>query len=348
MISGVTGQLGYYLVKLLIEKDYDVIGLYRRTATRSFDRLYDFLNLPNFELVPCDITDATSVFRVVDKYKPEEIYNTAAQSYVHVSFTEPAHTFNVDTIGVLNFLEAIRILKTDTKFITMSTSEMFGKSVSYQGLENFNGCDVGLRHNTFIKDAPEGVELFQDEETPFFPQSPYGIAKLASHHLVRLYREAYNIFACSNINYNFESPHRGKEFVTRKITDYVAQIATGRIANEKLPLGNLDAKRDWGFAGDVAKATWLTLQQDNPDEYVVSTMKTHSIKDLCKVAFGCLDLDYEDYVVVDPKFFRPAEVDYLLGDSTKIRQKLEWNPSTSFEDLIQYMVDSDIMIYNGL
>lgn len=346
IVTGVNGQLGSYLTELLLSKNYKVIGLYRRGSTDKFYNLKNVLYHSNLELVSGDITDQAFVFHVLNTYRPQEVYNTAAQSFVHTSFTEPSYTFQVDTLGVLNFLEAIKQMKTTTRFITCSTSEMFGKSASY--VETTMGFP--LRYNCFISEAPKDTKLFQDENTPFFPQSPYGISKLASHHLVRLYRESYDMYCCGNINFNFESPRRGKEFVTRKITNHVARLKVNKdngiwptTEGAILKLGNLDAKRDWGHAKDVAIAMWLTVQQDNPCDYVVSTMNTHSVREFCQKAFGKINMDYEAYTVVDPKFFRPAEVDYLLGDSTLIRSKLGWRPSITFDELVTEMVDSDIL-----
>lgn len=337
MVSGSTGQLGSYLIELLLSKGYQVVGLYRRGATDKMQNLTSVINNPNLELVSGDITDQAFIFHALRKYEPDEIYNTAAQSFVHTSFTEPSYTFNVDALGVLNFLEAIKQLKLETKFTSCSTSEMFGKAASY--VEN------NFRYECFVQDAKgTELELFQDENTPFFPQSPYGIAKLAAYHMIRLYRESYDMWCSSNINFNFESPRRGKEFVTRKITDFIGRVSR---AGEKLYLGNLDAQRDWGFAKDVAVAMWLSVQQDNPCDYVVSTMQTHTVREFCDKAFSVVDLDYNDFVEIDPKFYRPAEVDYLLGDSTNIRTKLGWQPTISFDELIEEMVLNDIKLNHG-
>lgn len=366
LITGVNGQLGSYLTELLLSKKYKVVGMYRRSANLNLDNLTGVLLNPNFELVCGDITDAACMFGILSKYKPDEVYNCAAQSFVHVSFTEPAHTVNVDTVGVLNILEGIRHLKLETKFITMSTSEMFGKSVSYLDDDLTGNL---FRYNCLVNEAPDGLQLFQDESTPFCPQSPYGVAKLAAYHLVRLYREAYNMKCCSNINFNFESPRRGHEFVTRKISNHVGKLANwqgevytvGRLKslpledklNIKLPrpvvsdssvlaLGNIDAKRDWGHAKDVAYACWLCLQQDNLCDYVVSTMNTHTVREFAVKAFGLIGLEIDDYVKTDSKYYRPAEVDYLLGDSTTLRSKLGWKPTVTFDELVEEMVIHDI------
>lgn len=337
VITGINGQLGSYLAELLLAEGNKVIGLYRRGSTDKFGNIAHLLGNSNLELVSGDITDQAFIFHVLNTYRPREIYNTAAQSFVHTSFTEPRYTFEVDTLGVLNFLEAIKQMKLQTKLITCSTSEMFGKSVSYLSKVN----SVPVRINCSIGEHDEDAKLFQDEETPLFPQSPYGIAKLAAHHLIRLYRESYDIWCAGNINFNFESPRRGKEFVTRKITNYIGLVKNNK-TKAPLSLGNLDAKRDWGHAKDVALAMWLSVQQDNPCDYIVSTMNTHTVREFCEKAFSYVDLDYNKYVDIDPKFFRPAEVDYLLGDSSRIRTKLNWSPSVSFDELVTEMVENDI------
>ena len=366
ILTGCNGQLGSYLCELLLSKGYKVVGLYRRGSTNKFQNLKDVINHPNLELVMGDITDQSCVTNLLNKYKPDEIYNTAAQSFVPTSFDEPAHTFQVDTIGVLYFLEAIKQLKLKTKFFHMSTSEMFGSCVSYIG--DFNGLPIRY-DTTDLKSIPKGTKLFQDESCPFCPRSPYGIAKVAAHHLIKMYRDSYGIFACANINFNFESPRRGQEFVTRKVTGHVAKLAKWKgnkgvfSRNHPLPLelatgvqftkptpeegsylklGNLNASRDWSHAKDIARACWLTVQQDNPCDYVVSSMKSRTIKELCDTAFQLIGLDYHDYVKIDSKFYRPCEVDYLLGDSSRIRQKLGWQPEISFEEMIEEMVYYDI------
>jgi GDPmannose 4,6-dehydratase len=366
LVTGINGQLGSYLAELLLSKKYRVVGVYRRNANLNVENLSTVIDNENFELACGDITDASCVFGLLNKYKPDEIYNCAAQSFVHVSFTEPSHTFSVDTLGVLHFLEGIKQLKLDTKFITMSTSEMFGRAASY--IDNFIGYP--MRYETLdAKGMSTEHSLFQDESTQFCPQSPYGIAKLAGYHLVRLYREAYGIKCCSNINFNFESPRRGKEFVTRKITNHVGKLARWsgdtytlsrftslpmesktdtkfvrplRCKESFLHLGNLDAKRDWGHAKDVAMACWLSLQQDNLRDYVVSTMETHTVREFCQKAFTHIGLDYEQYVAINQAYYRPAEVDYLLGDSSMIRTKLGWKPTVTFDELVEEMVYNDI------
>jgi len=368
IITGVCGQTGSYLAELLLEKGYRVIGVRRRTSAPNNENIENCLQNNNFELVVGDITDYSFVNHIVNKTRyeswennvcvhPLEIYNLAAQSFVKSSFETPFHTFDVDTIGVLNFLEVLKeIPKSEAKFYQASTSEMFGKSFSERGSKYFKG--IGCLDGEVIP-LPQ-YEKYQDENTPFMPQSPYGIAKLAAHHLCRLYRQSYGIHACCGILFNHESPRRGKEFVTRKITDYVGQIAFYINDKEnrpnvidnlkktftKLKLGNLDSYRDWGHAKDYARAQHLILQQDSPDDFVICMEETHTVREFCDAAFKVIGLDYNDYVEVDPQFYRPSEVDFLRGDCTKAKSVLNWKPEYTFEQLVQEMVSADIERYN--
>lgn len=310
IITGVTGQDGSYLAELLLSKGYKVYGLRRRTSDLNYGNAQHLKN--DIEFLYADMTDLPSLIRAVQIAQPDEVYNLAAQSFVQTSWEQPVLTAEVDAIGVTNLLEAIRIVKPDAKFYQASTSELFGK----------------------VQEIP------QKETTPFYPRSPYGVAKLYAHWITINYRESYNIFACTGILFNHESPRRGLEFVTRKVTSAAARIKLG--LQDKLYLGNLDSKRDWGFAGDYVKAMYLMLQQDKPDNYVIATGETHSIRELLEVAFGCLSLDYHDYVEVDPKFIRPAEVDLLIGDPTKAKTVLGWEPKVSFPELIHMMVENDM------
>lgn len=327
LITGVTGQDGSYLSELLLEKDYEVVGLYRRTSTNDFSRITHILNHKNFTTEEFDLTDPTNVFRIIDKYQPDEFYNLAAQSHVQTSFNQPTTTFEINTVGVINILEAIRSSSMHTRFYQASTSEMFGRN--------------------YTVDETTG-EKFQDEKTELLPQSPYGVSKVASHRTVQIYREAYGVFGCSGILFNHESPRRGERFVTRKITKYIANLINSK-NNETLKLGNLNAKRDWGHAKDYVEAMYMMLQLDNPDDFVICTGKTWSVLDFVKRCFERVDLDYKDYVEIDPSLYRPAEVDYLLGSNSKAKKVLGWEPGTTFEELVADMVDSDInktnMIY---
>lgn len=312
LITGITGQDGAYLAKLLIEKGYKVFGLIARRSTSTIWRL-EFLGIEKqVELIEGDVTDLSSVIRAINKARPSEIYNLAAQSFVGTSWEQPVLTAQVTGVGVLNVLEAIRTTDPSIKFYQASTSEMFG----------------------LIQ------ESMQSEKTPFYPRSPYGVAKLYGHWITVNYRESFNMFTCSGILFNHESPLRGIEFVTRKVTDAVARIKLGK--QNELRLGNIDAQRDWGFAGDYVEAMWLMLQQQEPDDYVVATGRTTTVRDMCKIAFDYVGLDYEDYVVIDPKFYRPAEVDILLGNPEKAMKKLAWEPRTGLEQLIHMMVDADV------
>ena len=310
LITGVTGQDGSYLAEFLLNQGYEVIGMVRRSSTVNFGRIEQIQD--RITLVHGDLLDQTSLIDIMREHQPDEIYNLAAQSFVPVSWQQPVLTGEFTALGVTRMLEAVRSAVPEARFYQASSSEMFGK----------------------VREVP------QSERTPFYPRSPYGVAKVYGHWITVNYRESYDLFACSGILFNHESPRRGLEFVTRKVTHGAAQIKLG-LARE-LHLGNLDARRDWGYAGDYVKAMWLMLQQDRPDDYVVGTGKTHSVRELCQVAFDHLDLDWEQYVVTDPEFYRPAEVDLLVSDPAKARKELGWEPEVSFEELIQRMVDVDL------
>lgn len=312
LITGITGQDGAYLAQLLLSKGYKVYGFIARRATRTTWRL-EFLDIhKEVELLDGDLTDLSSIIRAIQIANPTEIYNLGAQSFVATSWQQPVLTAQSTGVGVLNVLEAIRLTNPQIRFYQASTSEMFG----------------------LIQ------ESIQSETTPFYPRSPYGVAKLFGHWMTVNYRESFNMFACSGILFNHESPLRGIEFVTRKVTDAVARIKLGK--QRELRLGNIDAKRDWGFAGDYVKAMWLMLQQSSPDDYVVATGRTTTVRDMCRIAFDHVGLNYEDYVQIDPKFYRPAEVEVLLGNPSKAKEKLGWEAKTSLEELIQMMVDADL------
>jgi len=315
LITGITGQDGSYLSEFLLDKGYEVYGMVRRASLDRFDRIDHIKD--RIHLVQGDLTDQSSLDEAVKEIKPEEIYNLAAQSFVPTSWNQPTLTGEVTGMGTTRILEAVRKIKPDARFYQASSSEMFGK----------------------VREVP------QTELTPFHPRSPYGVAKVYGHFITVNYRESYNIFACSGILFNHESPRRGLEFVTRKITHGVARIKMG-LANE-LRLGNLDAKRDWGFAGDYVEAMWLMLQQSEPDDYVVATGETHSVREFVELAFGAAGLDWKKYVVLDPKFLRPAEVELLVGDPAKAKKKLGWAPKVSFQELIKMMVDADIKGLKG-
>ncbi len=343
IIFGITGQDGSYLAELLLKKGYEVVGITRRVSVPTLNRITHIL--PKIKIIEGDITDAFSVSNVIKEEEPDEIYNLAAQSHVGTSFKQPSLTWDVTAGGVLNILEAIRYSgrKDNIKFYQASSSEMFGK--------NYN-----------IREGLANMIKYQDEDTPFMPQSPYAIAKLAAHHLVRNYRDSYGIFACSGILFNHESERRGEKFVTRKITKWVGEfkkwaMECGYISPSfhgddiccngstfpKLRLGNLDAKRDWGHAEDYVRGMWKMVQHETPDDYVVATGETHSVREFLDIAFKHIGIeDWEDYVVIDPEFYRPAEVDYLLGIPTKANQKLGWEPEISFKKLVERMVDSDV------
>ena len=312
LITGITGQDGSYLAEFLLEKGYEVIGLVRRTSTVNFERIGHIQD--KIQIVSGDMLDETSLVHVIDEYRPDEVYNLAAQSFVQESWRQPVFTGEVTALGVTRLLDAIRMVDRENKirFYQASSSEMFGK----------------------VREVP------QTENTPFYPRSPYGVAKVYGHWITVNYRESYGMHATSGILFNHESPRRGLEFVTRKVTDAVARIKLG--LQDKVALGNLDARRDWGFAGDYVEAMWLMLQQDEPSDYVVATGETHSVQDLCEVAFRYVDLDWREHVVQDPRFMRPAEVDLLVGNPAKARARLGWDPRVSFEELIHMMVDADL------
>lgn len=310
LITGITGQDGSYLAELLLEKGYEVHGIMRRNSTFTTGRIEHI-----FEDVTMhygDLADSSSLQHIVAKVQPDEVYNLAAQSHVKVSFDVPEYTADVTGTGTLRLLEAIRTAAPKAKFYQASSSEMFGKV----------------------------LEVPQTEKTPFYPRSPYGAAKVYSYWITKNYRESYDMFACNGILFNHESPRRGETFVTRKITRAVAAIKLGK--QDKLYLGNLDAKRDWGFAGDYVEAMWLMLQQKNPDDYVVATNETHTVREFCEKAFGHVGLNWEDYVEVDEKYNRPAEVDLLIGDPAHAKKQLNWEPKITFEGLVKMMVDADL------
>lgn len=310
LITGITGQDGSYLAELLLEKGYGVIGMVRRSSTESFDRIDHIKS--RIKLVQADLLDQLSMINIIEEYRPEEVYNLAAQSFVPTSWVQPVLTGEFDALGVTKMLEAIRLVDKNIKFYQASSSEMFGK----------------------VREVP------QKESTPFYPRSPYGVAKVYGHWITVNYKESYGIHASSGILFNHESPRRGLEFVTRKITDGAVRIKLGLA--DKLKLGNIDAKRDWGYAGDYVNAMWLMLQQDQPDNYVISTGETHSVETFAKMAFGYLDLDYKDHIITDPKLVRPAEVDLLVGDCSHATEKLGWERKVNFEQLIKMMVEADL------
>ena len=312
LITGITGQDGSYLAELLLEKGYKVYGLVRRSSTVTFERIQHIQD--RLELLSADLSDQNSLFYALEAAQPDEVYNLAAQSFVQTSWTQPVLTGDVTGLGVTRMLEAIRIFDRERRirFYQASSSEMFGKV----------------------------LEVPQREETPFYPRSPYGVAKVYGHWATVNYRESYGIYAVSGILFNHESPRRGLEFVTRKVTDAAARIKMG-LADE-LRLGNLDAQRDWGFAGDYVRAMWLMLQQERPDDYVVATGETHTVQKLVETAFGAVDLDWRRYVKQDPRFMRPAEVDLLVGDPAKARAELGWEPLVGFDELVRMMVDADL------
>ena len=309
-ITGVTGQDGSYLAELLLDRGYEVVGMVRRSSTLNFERLSHIQD--RITLVAGDLLDEVSIVHLLREYRPHEVYNLAAQSFVQTSWGQPVLTGETTALGVTRVLDAIRIVDPEIRFYQASSSEMFGKV----------------------------VETPQTERTPFYPRSPYGVAKVYGHWITVNYRESYGLHATSGILFNHGSPRRGIEFVERKITYGAARIKLG--LDEKLALGNLDSRRDWGFAGDYVKAMWMMLQQDEPDDYVVAIGKTHSVREVCELAFGHLGLNWQDHVVQDPKFFRPAEVDLLVGDATKAREKLGWKPEVSLDQLVATMVDSDM------
>jgi len=310
LITGITGQDGSYLAEFLLEKGYQVFGMIRRSSYEKLDRIAHIEK--DIELIQGDLLDQNSLHNAIALVQPDEVYNLAAMSFVPTSWNQPVLTGEFTALGVTRLLEAIRQLKPDIKFYQASSSEMFGKT----------------------RESP------QNENTPFYPRSPYGVAKVYAHFITVNYRESYNLFACSGILFNHESPRRGLEFVSRKITYGAVCIKLG-LANE-LRLGNLKARRDWGYAGDYVKAMWLMLQQEKPDDYVVATGESHSVEEFVELAFSYLDLDWRKYVKIDPKLFRPAEVDHLVGDASKARRILGWQPTVSFPELVKMMVDSDL------
>ena len=310
LITGITGQDGSYLAELLLAKGYDVIGMVRRSSTLNFERIGHLQD--DVELVPGDLLDEVSMIHILRNHRPDEVYNLAAQSFVQTSFSQPVLTGETTALGVTRLLDAIRLADHEVRFYQASSSEMFGKV----------------------------VEVPQKESTPFYPRSPYGVAKLYGHWITVNYRESYGMHASSGILFNHESPRRGLEFVTRKIANGVARIKLG--LDSEIRLGNLDAQRDWGFAGDYVDAMWRMLQQDEPSDFVVSTDDTHSVREFCELAFGRVGLNWEDHVVIDERFFRPAEVELLVGDATRAREVLDWTAKTSFAELVHMMVDADL------
>jgi GDPmannose 4,6-dehydratase len=315
LITGITGQDGSYLADFLLTQGYRVVGMVRRASTENFERIEHLRG--QIEIRQADLLDQLSLINLLREIRPGEVYNLAAQSFVPTSWEQPVLTGEFTALGVTRLLEAIRLVDPDVRFYQASSSEMFGK----------------------VQEVP------QTERTPFYPRSPYGVAKAYAHWITVNYRESYGIFACSGILFNHESPRRGKEFVTRKVTDGVARIKAGLATT--LPMGNLQARRDWGFAGDYVEAMWRMLQQPQPDNYVVATGETHSVQELCERAFARAGLNWKDHVVVDRALVRPAEVDSLLGDATKARRVLGWAPKVSFNDLVDMMVDADLARYKA-
>ncbi|RMD84801.1 MAG: GDP-mannose 4,6-dehydratase [Candidatus Dadabacteria bacterium] len=312
LITGITGQDGSYLAEYLLEQGYKVYGMVRRSSVEKFDRIDHLIG--DIELVQGDLLDQLSLISLMEKIRPDEVYNLAAQSFVPTSWAQPTLTAEFTAVGVIRVLEAIRLVDRSIRFYQASSSEMFGK----------------------VRETP------QTEMTPFYPRSPYGVAKVFGHYITVNYRESYGIYACSGILFNHESPRRGLEFVTRKVTDGVARIKLGK--QDELRLGNLDAQRDWGYAGDYVKAMWLMLQQPQPDDYVIATGKAHSVRELVDIAFKHVGLDWKKYVKIDKAYLRPAEVDLLIGDCSKARKVLGWEPTVSFEEMICMMVDADLKL----
>jgi GDPmannose 4,6-dehydratase len=315
LITGITGQDGSYLAELLLDKGYEVIGMVRRSSTVNFERIAHLQDRITF--VPGDLLDEMSMIHVLRNHRPHEVYNLAAQSFVQTSFGQPVLTGETTALGVTRILDAVRLVDPEIRFYQASSSEMFGK----------------------VQEVP------QRETTPFHPRSPYGVAKVYGHWITVNYRESYDLHASSGILFNHESPRRGLEFVTRKISHAVARIKLGQ--QEQLVLGDLDPQRDWGFAGDYVDAMWRMLQQDAPDDFVICTGETHSVRELCEVAFAHVGLTWSDHVVQDEKFMRPAEVDLLVGDATKAKKVLDWTPKTSFIELVEMMVDADLALLSG-
>ena len=310
LITGITGQDGSYLAEFLLSKGYDVIGMVRRSSTVTFQRINQIQD--HITIIQGDLHDQSSLVDLIERFRPDEVYNLAAQSFVPTSWNQPVLTGEVTALGVTRMLEAIRLVNPETRFYQASSSEMFGK----------------------VREVP------QTENTPFYPRSPYGVAKVYAHWITVNYRESYDLFAVSGILFNHESPRRGLEFVTRKITYGVARIKLG-LAQE-LRLGNLESRRDWGYAGDYVEAMWMMMQLDEPEDFVIGTGETHSVRELCDLAFRHVGLNYEEFVVQDPRFYRPAEVDLLVAEPKKAQEKLGWQPKINFEELIQRMVDADL------
>jgi GDPmannose 4,6-dehydratase len=316
LITGITGQDGSYLAEFLLSKGYDVVGMVRRSSTMNFQRISQFQD--KIVLAPGDLLDQVSLIHLLEEHKPDEVYNLAAQSFVQTSWSQPVFTGEVTALGVTRILDAIRIVNPAIRFYQASSSEMFGKV----------------------------VEVPQRETTPFYPRSPYGVAKVYGHWITVNYRESYGLHAISGILFNHESPRRGLEFVTRKISHSAASIKLGR--GKELRMGNLDSRRDWGFAGDYVKAMWLMVNSERPIDYVIATGETHSVENFLELAFGHVDLDWRDYVVQDPQYMRPAEVDMLVGDASKAGKDLGWEPSVTFSQLVSDMVDADMkMLKDG-
>ena len=312
LITGITGQDGSYLAEFLHDKDYRVVGMHRRTSTPATDRIAHLLE--KIEIVQGDLHDQLSLINALKEYQPDEIYNLAAQSFVPTSWNQPVLTGEATALGVTRMLEAVRAVDPNMKFYQASSSEMFGK----------------------VREVP------QNENTPFHPRSPYGVAKTYGHFITVNYRESYDLFACSGILFNHESPRRGLEFVTRKVSHAAASIKLG--LQKTVGLGNLDASRDWGFAGDYVEAMWRMLQHDSPGDFVIATGASHTVREMCEIAFGHVGLDFEDHVTSDPKMVRPAEVEHLIGDASKAREVLGWKPRVGFSDLIEMMVDADLRL----
>jgi len=316
-ITGVSGQDGSYLADLLLQKGYQVYGMVRRTSSIIRWRIEHLKGNPNFHLVEGDLADQVSLNNIIKDIQPDEVYNLASQSHVGVSFSQPLFTADITGLGVTRILEALKTHKPDVRFYQANSSEMFGK----------------------VHEVP------QTETTQFHPRSPYGVAKCYGHWITVNYRESYDMFCCSGILFNHESPRRSRDFVTRKITDAVAQIAEGKI--EEIGMGLLTPKRDWGYAGDYVEAMWLMLQQDKPDDFVISTGETHTVEEFCQLAFDYVGLDYKQYLYTDPRFVRPAEVNLLIGDSSKAKEKLGWEPKVSFRELVDMMVKADLERYRS-
>ena len=312
LVTGITGQDGSYLAELLLEKDYDVFGLVRRSSTVNFERIEHIQD--DINLLSGDLLDQNSLMYAIQKARPQEVYNLGAQSFVPASWEQPLLTGEITGLGTTRLLEAIRSTDPSIRFYQASTSELFGK----------------------VQESP------QSETTPFYPRSPYGVSKMYAHWITINYRESYDMYACAGILFNHESPRRGLEFVTRKISNGVARIKHG--LTDKLALGNLDARRDWGFAGDFVRAMWMMLQEDSPEDYVIATGQDRTIREFCEVAFGAAGLNWEDHVVIDEAFFSPAEVEILTGDPTKAQKELGWRPEVSFEEMVRLMVENDLEV----